>query len=487
MLPPWGMGRFLAAVGMLLGAPAPMAAVPGDAASTLVRISRQSGAGTSIMAGVISDIDNNPEVRGPLWYGSPGKIGIAGKMLRDPHVRQSLEYIAGPLCAANWRFKPTSNAKGDREVADACTWAFFEQLPWDQVLRRMVQRYGAYGFDLSEVTDDYRAMPSTRFPMHPGGGRGIVPTGIHEISASTVSKWHQSKSNPSQITGIQQYLHGSETEKAGYREISGDRIMRLTWDQEGANFQGLAVLRSAYQPWKLKMAFISLDAIKHERMAVGTPVMTLGEDATDEDIAAAEIILEEMRANEKGYVVLPNGYTFKWEGAGDSNVTNIALAIERCNKDIAINVSAGYMLLGLTGQSGSYALGTTQQTQHHLTVEGHSKFVSAGLSVGMDGWSPVKRFVELNYGYDIAVPRAVAHNLPTRNWADIVKTINNAVQAGVITADDALEDEVRTMLQVGPRDPSTARKSHLSVVPPPEPSPDEEAPVVDDETEAEAA
>jgi hypothetical protein len=457
-------------MGVLLGQPAPLAAVPPDAAAnvtgvSMARVARQSGAGTRIMAGVIDDIDNNAEVRGEKWYGSPGKLGIAGKMLRDPHVRQSIEYIAGPLCAATWRFKPAGKTELDREVADFCTWAFFEQLTWDQVLRRVVQRYSAYGFDLSEVTDDYRDLPATRFPNHPGGGRGIVPTGFHEIPASSVNRWHQSKVNGAQISGIRQYLQGSDAEAAGYRDIDGDRVLRFTWDQEGANFQGFAVLRSAYAPWKLKMAFQELDAIKHERMAVGTPTMTLGEDADDEDIAAAEIILEEMRANEKGFVVLPNGYKFEWTGAGDSSVTNIGLAIERCNKDIAINVSAGYMLLGLTGQSGSYALGATQQTQHHLTVESHAKFVSAGLSVGMDGWSPVERLVRLNYGPGVAVPRAEARNLPTRNWVDIVKAINNSVQVGSITVDDPLEDEVRDMLQVCPRDPATARQKPAPVVP----------------------
>src|SRR5262249_39093754 len=144
---------------------------------------------------------------------------------------------------------------------------------------------------------------------------------------------------------------------------------------------------------------------------------------------------------------------------------NIGAAIERCNKDIAVNVSCGYMLLGLTGSTGSYALGTTQQTQHHLTVETHARKVADTLSVGTDGWSPAERLVRLNYGPDVAMPHCQALNLPTRNWAEVAKTVFNKIQVGGITADDQLEEFIREAIQLPRHDPKTARKVAMS--PPP--------------------
>ena len=43
--------------------------------------------------------------------------------------------------------------------------------------------------------------------------------------------------------------------------IPGDPLIWWTVDQEGADFTGLAVLHSAYAPWKLKVTFQTIDAI----------------------------------------------------------------------------------------------------------------------------------------------------------------------------------------------------------------------------------
>ena len=346
----------------------------------------------------------------------------------------------------------------DREIADFCTWAFLERISWDQILRRIVTGYAADGFSLSEMTDDFVPIPVGRFPAHAGNGRGICPTGFHEIPANTITNWYQSKADPTQLHSVRQWLHGSDVEPSGYRDVPADRIVRLTYEQQGAYFPGLPLLRSAYGPWKLKIAFQAIDAIKHERTGVGFPIVTAAENSTDEDLDAAEKILAEMRSHQKGYLVLPFGYTFTWAGSTTSDGTNINEAIERCNKDIAINVMAGWSLLGLTGKTGSYALGETQQGAYHLSTVAHAKFVGDAFSIGFDGWSAVDRTVKLNYGNDAIAPRLEARNLPTRNWADVIPVLNASTTAGLITPDDPLEEEVREALQFGPRDETTSRE-----------------------------
>lgn len=422
------------------------------------RTSRRSGAGNRLTYGLMETLDNNVDLRGVKWYGSPGKLGIAQKMMRDPHVRQSIEYIAGPLAAANWKFTTWSRDPLDVEVADFLTWAFFERLPWDVTVRRWVQRYASTGFSLEEMTDDNQRIPASRFPLHSGGGKGLIPTGFHEIPSATIDRWYQDKLHPERLAGVRQYLQGSDTEPAGWRDVHTDRVVRITYDQQGADYTGFPVLRSAYQPWKLKMAFLSYDAIKHERVSVPVPTIYLAPDATDEDIDVARQIAAEMRAHEKGYMIFPNGYKFEWSGSGESNSTNLNLAIERCNTDIAVNVGAGFTRLGLTGP-GSFALGQTQQGVYHLAVKNHANLVASALRVGNDGWSPAERIVRLNYGPDVEVPFLVAKNLPSRPIMEITKTFISGVQVGAFTADDTTEDELREGLEIGPRDPATARRT----------------------------
>lgn len=435
--------------------------------------------GTQITQGFIVDDDHNPEVRGSKWYGSPGKPGIAHRMMRDPHVRQSVNYLADPLCSARWQFIAPTKDPLDREVADFCTWAFIECQPWRQLVRRMVRGYASNGFHFEEMTDDYRGLPLARFPSHPTGV-GVVPTSFQHRPAETIYRFNQSKKRPDQLASIEQYTLGSDETDAGYTTVSADRLLRLTWDQDGGKFTGVPVLRSAYQPWKLKIAFITIDAIKHERTGVGVPLIELPDNPTDAEIDWAEEILAEMRANEKGFVILPNGYKFEWVGAGESNVSNIDAAIARCNIDIAMNVAAGFMLLSLGGSTGSNALAGTQQGAYHLTIDSHAAFLGDAFSLGCDGWSPVERIVRLNYGGGVSLPRLVARNLPTRDWLSITGVVNNAVVAGVLTADDPLEDQIRQTLDLGPRDESTARARPVSMGTPPAESSEQST----DETES---
>lgn len=423
------------------------------------------GAGTLITAGVLEDLDPNPEVRGRNWYGEPGKKGIGEKMMIDPHVRQSVEYVIAPLIAGTWRFRPASDAPIDREIAAFNNYAWLECMPWKRIIRSIVRGYVRDGFYMPELTEDFRTISKDRFPNHPGDGRAVIPTGLHERPAWSITRFNPSKSNPAQLASVEQWLRGGDAEKSGRREIPADRLLRFTWDQDGANFAGMPILRSAFQPWKIKMILLTIDSIKHDRMGVGLPVVTLGEDADEADVRAAELLGGELRANEKGYAVLTDGDKLEWLEGGKGG-SELDLAISRCNIDIAMNVAAGFMLLSLQQGPGSQALAGTQQGQHHLGIVGHGEFATSVFNFGSDGWSPVERITRLNYGPDVAVPMLEVRHLPTRNWLDVVKSVYDGARSSVIRLDEETETEVRAILQLNPFNPATARETKLSLVQP---------------------
>jgi len=422
------------------------------------RPSRVGGSGTSIASGFIDSLEHNVNLEGSKWYGEHGQLGIAGKMMRDSHVRQSIAYVTDPLRAATWRFRPASTDPLHVEQADYAQWAFVESLAWDKILKKIVTNYCVDGFSLSEMTDDYRGVPVKRFPLHPGRGRGIVPTAFHEIPGNTVHRWHPDESDSLRLASIEQYQPYSDADPFGFRTVPADRILRYTYDQQGGDFSGFAVLRSAYGPFKCKLAFLAIDAIKHERRGVGTPILILGEEVSDEDIDAAERTLEQMRTNAKGYAIFPNGWTFTWDTGSQTEGTDLNAAIARCDIAIAHNVSAGFSMLGVSTPSGSYGLSYTQKDQYHLSIVGHSRFFADGLVLGADGWSPVRRILEANYKQVDALPRLEAHNLPTKDRSVLIPQLINAANVGLITRDNPLEDYVRESCEAPPRDPSSARE-----------------------------
>lgn len=416
----------------------------------------RGAAGTLIAGGIIDDVDQNTDLRGDRWYGSPGKIGIAEKMLRDAHVKMSLDAIGGPLRAASWGFEPSSKSAIDIEVAKFCEWAFFECIGWDQALRNIL-KYKYAGFSLVEMTDDAAKVPVDRFPLHPGGGAGVCVTGLHHRPAWSVYGWEQSKANPLQMEAFTQWVIGSDAERSGFRKVPASRTLRFTENQDGANFAGLSTLRSAYGPWKIKHILMIVEGIKHERQGAGIPSIKLPEGATDEDIDTAQTILAEMRAHEKGFLILPHGYEFEWQTTSSGDGTAISEAIERCNRDIAFNVAAGFMLLGLTGKTGSFALANSQQGQFEIGLESDARFIAEVFNRGADGWSPVERIVRMNYGEEVGLPRMIARNMPTRDWSKVLPVVHNLAMSRNLTPDDRTEAFIRDVLRMPQREPETAR------------------------------
>ena len=419
------------------------------------------GTGPAVNAGVIQDLDQNVELRGiDNWIGTPWKIGVASKMMRDAHVRRSVDGLTAPLLSAMWDFKPGADTEEAREAADYCRWVFFEQNRWDSVIKQAT-RYIRDGFALFEVTDDTASLPAGRFPRHPGNGTGITITGIHHRPAFTVHRWIQNPQNPATINGVEQWIPTSDGQRGGFRTIPADRLIRLTWEQEGANYAGLAPLRSAYGPWKLKLTFSVLSAIRHERQGVGLPRITLPPEASDEEIDTAQSILESMRANARGYLVLPAGFEFKWEET--EHGTGIEESIEKCNRDIAFNLAQGFQLLGLTGGSGSYALSQTQEGQFAISLDVHADMIAACFNRGSDGYSPVKTLIAQNYGPEVAPPKLYARHLPTRDWTKVLPVVNALTMSGQLTPDERTEAFIREALMLPPQDTANPRSPLVGV------------------------
>lgn len=419
------------------------------------------GAGTQITGGAIYDLDLSPEVRGQKWYGTPYKLGIGQQMLRDGHVRSAVNALMDPIRTADWGVLPAGKEPVDLEVAKFVEHCLFDRcLNFDDMCRLLLG-YLPDGFSWIELTEDIAPISKKAFPLHPGNGKAFIYSGAYDRPANTTDGFIQDPKRPHALKAIRQRLPGSDGEDSRTVDVPSDRFVRITWDQTGANFAGLAPLRSAYGPWKIKQLLTVIDAIRHERQGMGTPAVKCPQGATDEQQDQAEEIAYSISANERGYVTLPFGYELVWISGGES--TGMDIAIERCNRDIAFNLGSGFQLLGLQNNSpGSHALASTQEGQLKLRIEVHAGTVQNALNKGSDGWSMVERLVRNNYGPDVAAPKIVPRNLPTRNWAALMPVVKDLVAQGIITSDGTLEDFVRTVLKLPRKEevPSDARRSY---------------------------
>lgn len=430
---------------------------PGERGNLSAHPVALGGSGGSILTGTHGDIlEPNQEVAGDLWYGRPGHPGVVAEMMRDPHVRSSISGIVGNLRQGTWAFEAAQKVADKElatEIADACTWQFFELIDWPSTIETQARVF-QYGFSILEYTDTVRPTPPGRFPRL--GNSSVVYSGFHERPAWSITDFKPRTDDQSKLS----YVVQQSTEYGAEVSIPASRLIRTTQEQEGSKFTGFPVARSAYGPWKMKRVLQVVRMFLHERTGAGLPSMTLPEKVVSEDeYRIAQSLLESIRAHEKGSLTLPHGYVFSWntnDGLG-SVASALEAAIEKCDKDIAHNTSSGFMLLG----GGSYALAEVQQTQHQITADVFASTLERPWNRGLDGWSPVKRFVAVNYGEKIAEsysPLLVVRNLPTRRYDKTMPLLTNLVSAGIVTPDDKLEEWARVSLNAPARDVETSRE-----------------------------
>ncbi len=403
--------------------------------------------GRFVVGGTVHDLDPNAEVRGTNWYGTPYAMGICRQMLRDTHVRKGADAIRDPLMGATWDFEPKKSDRGNQlaeQIADYCRYVFFECNAWDTTLRNALN-YIWDGFTVFEPTDDVKPIPRDRFPAAVMGDVGVVYTDFHHRPAWSFDPdgFERDPRNHARILSLSQ--------NSGRNVL--DRFIRLTWDQDGDDPTGFAPTRSIYWPFKAKKMLQLVEVMRHEREHMGVPTVKLPEGATPEMEDEARQIAADIRANARGYLVLPNGFEFEWSTSTTS--TDINQTIERLNRDIAHLFGNGFTLLGSRGTSGSNALSETQHKAYVLSIDQHARFVGSAFTRGADGFSSVEHLVRLNFGDRAPIPNLVARNLPTRDYLESFKVLHNLLMSGGARADVGLRRTIREVMYLPPEDPDT--------------------------------
>lgn len=389
----------------------------------------RGNAGTLISFNEIRSLDENPRTRGRGWRGTPHELGRAGAMLIDPHVRQNRDNVSALLTQGDWDFEPGDGSPAAEQAAAAAREAWIARVPWRVQLGRIVDGYYTYGFHIEEAVFKLRA------------DRWVCD--LKERPAWSIAGW---EADGDQCKAV---LQDSATPGAQVR-IPRRSIVRFTWKQSGANFEGEAPLRQAFGPWWAKRVLEKVELLQHNKHHTTIPVVTRGDDlsASDEADEAIQEALARWQGGERAYLMVPHGYQVELKEAQAG--TDIGPTIERKQYSIAYGSSLGWALHG-SGSSnthGSYALASVQENLFAVLINHHADFVCDVFNKGLDGWSPVRRLHALNFGEDVPAPRLVVRNLPTVDWSAVLPVILNAVSAGVITPDAELEGFVRRVMRV---------------------------------------
>ena len=262
------------------------------------------------------------------------------------------------------------------------------------------------------------------------------------------------------ITGGQRVMGGIV---GGIRTLKADRLLTYLWDTaDDGDMVGRSVLRSAYRNFLVKDALIRVDAVKHERNAMGIPWFEVDPSASQPQIESLAQRAEEIRASTVGGGAGPGKLRIAGvEGTLPDTIGSIRYHDEQMAKALM------QMLFNLGGDaaSGARALGDT-------FAERAIEFQGAIADWYCEATQAfIDRQVLRNFGPGQASPQITYTRIET---ADVAFTdLATAVKEGLVLVTPELRAYIEQRWKVpGQKDapePAVAPPAAPEVTPAPEP------------------
>lgn len=386
--------------------------------------------------------DVNPLLTGRAKYETYNEMRLS-----DPTVRSSLWMFKLPIRQASWKVEPASEDPVDVTVAECIAWQFGLgddenagrlNLTWDESLQQalLFLDWGAMFEEIVwgdvETWVDADGDPHLIRPIAQLAPR--FPSTVIQVRRDHVS---------GEILEVVQDLPGT-------LPIPGEDVLHYALDREGRNWWGVSLLRPMYGPWKLKKALEITGAIGWDRFAIGTPIVRYPKGGGDTARQQAEQIGRNYRSHERGYVVLEGAAAAgnvpaDWDVElknGSGTLADPSVLIRLYDEQIATAGLQMFTRLGMTGQ-GSRAVGEVLSDPFYMGVQAVAKHVVA---VRMK--RAVRRFVDVNFGRDVSLPRLSVSKIQSKNVPVMARAIADLSAAGLTFTDPDTQNDIRDQLDL---------------------------------------
>lgn len=375
--------------------------------------------GTNIFHGVIQGEEYNTALTGSR------ATRVFDEMRRsDATVNAGLSAIKLPISQAQYRVDPASDDDSDRDVAEFVDTCLFENIDWQKFVDEALT-YLDFGFAVFEMVFESRVV---------NGQNRIALSKLGFRKQTTIEAWEQEGGAP----GIRQF-----TATGKKYNIPLEKLVVFTHKQEGDNYQGISILRTAYKHWLIKDKLYRIDAIGHERQALGVLEITVPKGATTADKRAMRTAARNVRANEESYIEHPEGWVIGFMDMKAKSLKDVEPSITHHDRQILKNVLAQFLDLGSTGAAGSRATSEDHSRLFELSVQGVAERIAHVLQQTV-----VKTLVDLNFT-GRPYPKLTVGKLADDNVPVISEAISKFVAAGILHPRPDDENAVRRMIGIG--------------------------------------
>lgn len=376
--------------------------------------------GTRTMHGIISE-EYNSQLNGIQG------IKIFDEMRKsDGTVRAAVLVTTLPIRRAKFFINPAiPDDAACEEQAEFVEHALFDWLDvsWDDLVRQalLMTVFGVMPFEKVYGTKDHE------------GKTYVTLEKLAPRLPKSILQWELTDGT----FGIQQMKQDGRT-----AEIPGSKLLLFINEREGDNYWGTSMYRAAYKHWYYKDNFYKIDALAFERQGLGVPKITMPQGYTESDEQKATLALQNLRANEDGYLLLPPGYVAEFMDMGAGTTRDPSKSIEHHNKEILQSVLAQFLELGASkGGSGSRAL-----SQDHSDLFLKAMESIAGNLISTINKTLIPELIDLNFNDVTVYPVLDFDGISKVDVAALGTAYSSLVTAGAITPTNDDQQYLRTKL-----------------------------------------
>jgi len=391
-----------------------------DSKNTKSLRSKELGnSGVTFSSGVILSEDYNPKLNGL------NAISIYEEMRRgDATVNAALEAIKLPILNADFLVDPASDDEKDRQVADFVYDCLHHVVDWEKFLGEALT-FLDFGYCVHEMVFE---------PREINGALRIALTKLGYRKQTTIAAWETEDHKP----GI------TQRDKMGAaHSIPEIKLVRFTRKQEGDNYQGISILRSAFRHWYIKDKLYKIDAVGHERHALGVLDITVPKGATKDDKARMRKLARSVRANQEMYLEHPEGWLVQFLDNKANTLRDIEPSINHHDRQIMKNVLAQFLEIGSAGSSGTRSVSEDQSRLFELAVQSVAKQIVTVLQNTV-----VRALVDLNFT-NVEYPTLRVGKISDDNVPVISEAVKKFVDAGALHPTKGDENTIRRMVGFG--------------------------------------
>jgi len=360
--------------------------------------------------------------------GQDGQEMFHKMLLGDSQIRKLVHAVNNPIKSATWDIEPASDDPKDLEVANLIKQIIFCDLVdgWKAKLDEILT-FPWHGHAVFEVIHKNRI--SKKFGAY---------TGLANISyrdQRTLDKWKYSRE------GILEAIHQIQQGDVEVNEWMDAENLLIFFNEKKGSDTGYPFCRMLYGNYKRKLLYKQLQAIGIEKGAIGVPVLNLPStvEFDSAEYSAAVDQLTRYTQAESAHIILPDGYELTLDQSNTFDPAKVQVSVKAENEEISGSFLAMFLEMGIGGNS---AVGSSTDISANFFRNG-IEYLADKIKDPFN-LNLIPQLVRMNFGDTVEVmPQLVHAGIADEAGEELMKVVTGYTNAGVITADEQLEDHIR--------------------------------------------